>query len=816
MRLENITAIPHSSGNRIDLTWVNPDPDQYPGVRVVRREGTHPTSPEDGILVTEGENLHYTVNENGERLYNVKDENLKGETVYYYTLFPYRGNPPEYQFDRHNRTAAMATALYNMAGQMYDLLPGIYHRYDTALPKSDGMSEEDKQRGQLRRFLDLPGNQLDQLYSFARAMMDLHNIDKVDGRLLPLLAQWIGWQTDYKQEIDAQRNEIRNAPSVYKTIGIIPTVEATVKRILGWESRTKEFVHNVFLSNRPERLNLWARQRSSAGEWSEPTEPLSLDFAYEGRPTAVRDGDGTLWLFYHTLKKGKWDIWYKTLSTFSIALRFQSDLDDGAISTDLQQAFVDAGFSLSQDATIQKTNSGWLITDADNRETYTVKKEAGQLYVYGWASKPFTNRKRLDKHPTAVFRGEALWVFWDSYDETDPMWCINYRTQTDGEWSSIATLTKDPPEAPKTERRQPWAVVDNADGLWLFWLEKVGTRWQLKYNRHDDPDWDAESASNFLKSANSFPLDDGEDPRVESDLFALFHLHPTDATQRLWVFWARKEPTGEPNQTRWQIAYRVKQGLDPSASDWSEVHTLPKEPPNADYHDREPAALVDADGNIELFWSSNRYGSWSIWRNTLDIAANNLGCLFGWIPRVGRNTSDIAMNNWGDGEQVTNNPYSQRTPLPLSIDDGTLLIYRSNESLSYTSEVYGATETLDARYAGCTTVDTRNAGKIALRGKFEDFQTYTYDAGKNGERTNDDWYARDTIGLYLTPDTMDAEKRALGISRIKKVLGEFMPITDRVVFIPRLNLHTERVYTYGVPLTGESRFINEFYEDTLT
>ena len=103
-------------------------------------------------------------------------------------------------------------------------------------------------------------------------MLDLYNLDKVDGHLLPLLAEWIGWQTDYRLEIAAQRNEIRNAPYVYKTIGLIPTVEATVKRLIGWESRTKEFVHNVFLSNSPERLNIWACQRNGAGEWSKPAE----------------------------------------------------------------------------------------------------------------------------------------------------------------------------------------------------------------------------------------------------------------------------------------------------------------------------------------------------------------------------------------------------------------------------------------------------------------------------------------------------------------------------------------------------------------
>ena len=63
----------------------------------------------------------------------------------------------------------------------------------------------------LRRFLDLPGSQLDLLYSFARAMRDLHDLEKVDSRLLFLLAQWIGWQIDNRIETDAQRNDIRNA-----------------------------------------------------------------------------------------------------------------------------------------------------------------------------------------------------------------------------------------------------------------------------------------------------------------------------------------------------------------------------------------------------------------------------------------------------------------------------------------------------------------------------------------------------------------------------------------------------------------------------
>lgn len=691
MRLLKITAIAHPAGNRIDLTWVHPDPTQFPGVRVVRRDGTHPTSPQpgsprEGVVVadtTPASPSQGKVEVGEDGLYRVTDDNLKGETVYYYALFPYAGTPPVYHSDQHNRVAAMATAPYAMTGQMTDLLPTIYHRYDTVLPRPDTVAPANLHKGQLHRFLELPGSQLDQLYSMTRAMLDLHNLDKVDGGLLPLLAQWIGWQTDYRLDIAAQRHEIRNAPHLYKTIGLIPTVEATVKRTLGLESRTKEFVHNVFRSNQPERLNLWMRQRNQAGVWSVPTTPLSLDFAYEGRPTAARDGEGTLWLFYHTLKKGQWHIWYKT----------------------------------------HRDDQGWA------------------------PSQPFTTGKRVDKYPTAVVQSTVLWVFWSSYDEAEQRWRINHRTRTNGQWSAIASLPFTNPDA---ARRQPWAVMDNTGGLWLFWLELVGTQWQLKYNRHDGTAWAS-------ASGNSFPLDAAKEPGVDSAPFVLFN--PADTAQPLWVFWAREEPTGAPNQTRWRIVYRVKANLNPNTGNWSAIRALPPDTP--DSQDREPAALVGADGHIELFWSATRESSWSIWRGTLN-----------------RDT-----HTWGSLEPITSGPYAQRDPLPVVLAPETLLIYHSNESLLYASTVYGATETVDARYAGCTTVDTQNQAKIALRGQFEDFQTYTYDVGQAGQRTELAWYARDTVGLYIPPGTAESAPITSSQPLFADVLRQFLPIQVRAVFI---------------------------------
>jgi hypothetical protein len=629
-------------------------------------------APDDGVLVAEKIGVN-----------SASDVDLKGETAYYYALFPFHGNPPQYEGDIHNRASAIATAPYDFGGQMYALLPALYHRFDEAQATTAGdVAVDVLAKGQLRRFLDLPGSQFDQLYSMARAALAFTDLNRVEGTLLPLLAQWIGWQTDYRRELATQRNEIRRAPQIYQTIGLIPTVEATVKRISNWESKTKEFVHNVARTNQPERLNLWSTFRPAAGSFATPAM-ASLNFVYEGRSAAIRESDGSISFFYQTYRRLGWDIWTKRFA-------------------------------------------------------------AGEWQP----SAPVVTEQGVDRHPAAAPQGNRLWLFWESCDPTQPpdqrKWRIKFQTRTAGTWSASAVFGDE-----ATERRMPAAMADGTGGVWLFWLEAVGSGWRVRYNRHDGTQW--------LANPLDFPLDGTQDPRVESDLLVLFH--PTSANQRIWLFWTRHEPGGPAGQSRWTVVYRIKQGLNPAAADWSPVRALPKAA--AGDHDREPFALLSTAGNLEVFWSSTRGGGWTLWHAVLDI-----GTL-----------------TFGSAQQLTNTPYSNRAPVAVDTGAGTLLTFRSNESLTHTSVVYGATQTLDARYNGATTADTRNVAKLALRGRFEDFQTYVYDAGHNGVRTNDDRIARDTIGLYLTPDTADPAAIQATVSRLANALGEFMPNSERAVFI---------------------------------
>lgn len=655
MRLTAITATAHPDGSQIDLAWTLPEDAPFPQVRVVRRPDNYPEAADDGVVVPHDPGTT-----------TAADLHLAGERTYYYTLFPFAGDPPVFDPDPHNRVSATAISPYDFAGQLYALLPSIYRRLDTRT--FDGLPG-----GQLRRFLDLPGGELDRLYSLTRTALGLTDVDAVDGTLLPLLAQWIGWPNDAGLPLSGQRNEIRRAPRLYETVGAVPTLDATVARIGDVVSRTKEFVHNVARSNRPERLNLWSAPVSDGTATGEPAL-VSVNFAYDGRPAAVPEADGSVLFFFHTLRAHGWDIWAK---------RYTAD-------------------------------GKWL------------------------ASEPVVDRPGIDKHPAAARQGDKLRLFWQSAG-ADGRWHLQTAVRSGGTWSAPEVLFNDP----VPERRMPAAAADNTGGVWLFWLERVAGSWQVRYSRHDGTRWQPDPPA-------TLPLDGGQPTRVDDDLFLLFH--PTHPSQRLWLFWARHDPGGPAGQTRWNVAYRSKQGLDPNVADWSPVTALPRA--GDGYHDRQPAALASG-ADLELYRTSTQHGGWSVHQNRL------------------------SGTTWGSTRQVSSGAYTDSGPLAVPTGTGTLLVFRSNRSLPHAGTPSGESQTLDSRYAGTTAVLTGAAAKLGLRGSFSDVLTYTYDTG----RRDTDLAARDTVGLYLgqrrdgPPVTGDTTIRLAG------ELADFVPVTTRTVFI---------------------------------
>ncbi|MGK8558153.1 hypothetical protein [Nocardia gipuzkoensis] len=667
MRLVDIAAIADPAGHRINLSWNYPaSAPPGSGVRVVRAPSSYPLTPQDGVTVAEGVGIR-----------TADDTSLSGEKVYYYTLFPFTGTPARFEPDPANRISAMATASYNFARQMYELLPALYRRYDARAEW-------------LRDFLKLPGEQLDQLYSLTRASLGLTDVDHVDGALLPLLAQWIGWHTDFGLPVDQQRSEIRHAPWRYRTSGVLPALDTTIARVTGWPNRSKEFVHNLARTNRPERLNLWWTRRAVDGTWAKPTL-LSVHDAYEGSPVVTSLPDGSGLLVFHARRNHGWDIWGKR--------------------------FADASWQPSE---------------------------------------PIVDRPGIHRHPTVARQGDRVRLFWETWSPSESVaakgfWRIMSSVRTELGWSPMELFGD-----PGTERRLPAAAADDTGAVWLTWLEHDGTGYVLRYNRHDGTRWQ-------LDEPATLPPDGNKPARVEGDPVLIFH--PSSSAGRLFLFWARREPGGPAGQKRWTVAYRSKKSLAPEVADWSPIRIVPRAG-TGEFHDREPAPTAMGGNGLEMFWSSTRVGGWSIFRSVLDTATST----------------------WAPAEQVTATPFSERAPVVIGSAPGTRLIFRSNASLRPGEPLAAAgmsegVRTLDQRYAGTTTVDTGNVGKLSLLGTFEDFQTYTNDAGTTGIRTDRNRIARDTVGLFLTPGAVDEEQADLVISRLRGVLREFLPVTTRAVIV---------------------------------
>lgn len=491
MRLEDLRGEATAEGNGIRLTWTNPDPSGHAGVRIVRRTGTYPVAPDDGDVVFDGPAPGAQPEQGGKLRHAFTDAPLKGETVHYYSLFPFGGSPARYAEAPGNRCHAMATSPFGSAQMMYDLLPRITHRYDTTVPDaSAGVPTALENAGQLRRFLELPGSVLDQLHSHARASLDLHNRDRIDGNLLPLLARWIGWQPDYRQELDTQRNEVRSAPHLYKTVGLVPTVEATVKRLTGWESRTKEFVHNIFLSNTPEQLMLWSTQRDASGRWRQGEAPFSVNAAFDGRPVSVKHEDGATWVFSHVIRKNHYHIWGK---------RHDPDTGWGASLP------LSSGPALDRDpSTARQGDTLWLFWSSLDTPSGTWRICFRSLCHGRWSdAEVFIDTRSQRRHPVAVSDGTRLWLFWQEGHRQ--RWQTRYTLHNGNAWQpGPPAVMPGMPDTPAPLAHPPTACClpgDTGPRIGLFWAERVHVpgespkQWRVMYrfkesvDPQDTSDW---------------------------------------------------------------------------------------------------------------------------------------------------------------------------------------------------------------------------------------------------------------------------------------------------------------------------------------
>ena len=113
--VKELKAKTNPVGNSIELSWKNPSETEFPefaGLKVVRRERTFPADETDGEV--------YLVDTTKE---SFTDTGLKGETIYYYTVFTFdNSEPPQHFAPRSSRISAMATSNYGSSKCCYHLL----------------------------------------------------------------------------------------------------------------------------------------------------------------------------------------------------------------------------------------------------------------------------------------------------------------------------------------------------------------------------------------------------------------------------------------------------------------------------------------------------------------------------------------------------------------------------------------------------------------------------------------------------------------------------------------------------------------------
>jgi hypothetical protein len=262
---------------------------------------------------------------------------------------------------------------------------------------------------------------------------------------------------------------------------------------------------------------------------------------------------------------------------------------------------------------------------------------------------------------------------------------------------------------------------------------------------------------------------------------AAVRLDQTSASEKIQFFWARDSGNGQ------RLFTRTKPDFDFNADNWSAEQELEMKaniPANTFYEDAEPHVLINPAGNLELYWRSSRTGVDLIWTRVFDFAKN------AWQPE----------------EQISAGAETCLAPTAAYWPDGKLGVwYRSPQSVLYTSAIYPNMKTLDHRYAGAATVDTRNRNRVRHLRRWEDNQAYTYDTGK----ANENWYSHNTVGIYLTPDTEDEQLLRRFQQILQGVLPRFLPLTLRAVVVINPPVYTEYFYTYDFPHVKPQREIGE-------
>ncbi len=387
------------------------------------------------------------------------------------------------------------------------------------------------------------------------------------------------------------------------------------------------------------------------------------------------------------------------------------------------------------------------------------------------------NSSYIDEYPTVINVEQGIWLFWDSnrdgfwriwacHDQTAKPFSARLNTSAD---ANLLKLTHDPGDF---EDRYPTAVTTETNTgtqIWLFWQS----------NRRGPTDiW------RQIFDVNGKPIESAMGSCQRNTTAAWRHEQPAavvDAGNRVWLFWSAD--LGD----RKNIYVKVFDETGKTLNDGAEFPVT--EGPQRD----ESPSAVYWQGGVWLFWHSRcpsgrdalgaeqpRVSNWQI-----------LGQVWQWngkCPEPKGDAFTVAAGLAGDKE-----------PSPwVDAKEQLWLFWRSRRGAR--------------RYQSCS-VNFGDKEMLANLGAFKDRVRYSYDT----RDTNDAWYARDVVGLYLRPDLANAAYAPERPAALQQLLAPFLPVQVRAVIILESPVVDEYVYTYENPDAEPVREINdEKWKDSLT
>lgn len=386
-----------------------------------------------------------------------------------------------------------------------------------------------------------------------------------------------------------------------------------------------------------------------------------------------------------------------------------------------------------------------------------------------WApADPVEIQGRLERYPAAVAyktpQNETHEiVFWTSEDPGAGRRVLRARRWDGERWRAHEQFSD-------AERQRP-VVARAANTIYLFFQEKIENAWRWRYAIYS-PD---AAPSARLHAQSDLPA---FTRNINDDLAAIY----TESENHIRFVWTTV--AGGRKRLATSSATPGANGFLSFADDQPLFDDELANAPDAQRVDQcDPALLRHPNGDIEVFFASNRNQNWSVFSRNLSSASHAV--------------------------EVSGLAFQQRRPLAFYEGETVVLLYRGDDPVEYHSRRYPATISLDARYSGSITADPRDQFRSSQRNAFGDYQRYSLGFASGGLQ-----YSFEAIGIYLTPASGESDLVARNQKLIAEALRAFLPINVRPFLIIENPPTEEFVYGYAAP-DRSNFYIIDLYADEL-